>query len=257
MLYYPIIAGLVGAWSTNGNYSHGYLIPFISGYMVWTVIKDGKLSEPVSDNAGLFVLILGLCQFLAARVGSEYFLQRASMITVLLGLLWYLAGRKLTKNLTYPVLYLLFMIPFPAIVWDRIAFPMKLLASYLAVRTIGLMGISVLREGNIIYLPNTTLEVADACSGLRSLMSLLALSAAFVFFSHNTKPRKLLLLFSAVPIAILTNIIRLTLTAALAGKYGEEIAQGFMHQFSGWLVFLLGLAMLFGMNGILSRSKGS
>lgn len=255
IVYYPVIAKLVVDWGINDNYSHGYLIPFIVGYMIWSIRKDLKNLQPVPSNLGLPLLILGLGQLIVARVGSEYFLQQTSMILVLFGLLLFLMGRKFTKRVFFPIVYLFFMIPFPAIIWDKIAFPMKLFASYLAVKVIGLLVIPIFREGNILHLANTTLEVADACSGLRSLTSLLALSAALVFFTDHSRLKKWLLFFSAAPIAILTNILRLTVTAVLASKYGEKVAQGFLHEFSGWLVFMLGLAMLFGVNALLSVGK--
>jgi exosortase len=252
ILYSPVIAKLVVDWGIDDNYSHGYFIPFIASYMIWSIRKDLKNLQPVPSNLGLPLLILGLGQLIVARVGSEYFLQQTSMILVLFGLLLFLMGKKFTKKVFFSIVYLFFMIPFPAIIWDKIAFPMKLFASYLAVKVIGLLGIPIFREGNILHLANTTLEVADACSGLRSLTSLLALSAALVFFMDYSRFKKWLLFFSAVPIAIVTNIARLTVTAALASKYGEKVAQGFLHEFSGWLVFMLGLAMLIGVNVLLS-----
>lgn len=255
LLYYPVITKMVADWGIDDNYSHGYLIPAIVGYMIWSIRKDLKDIQPAPINLGLVLLICGLCQLLVARVGSEYFLQRTSMILVLFGLSLFLMGKKFTKKASFPMAYLFFMIPFPAIIWDKIAFPMKLFASYLAVKVIGFIGIPIFREGNILHLANTTLEVADACSGLRSLTSLLALSAALVFFTEHSKFKKWLLFLSAVPIAILTNIIRLTVTSGLASKYGEKVAQGFLHEFSGWLIFLLGLAMLMGVNTLLSVQK--
>ncbi|MEW5948564.1 MAG: exosortase A [Thermodesulfobacteriota bacterium] len=253
LLYYPVITKLVSDWGIDDNYSHGYLIPFITGYMIWSIRKDLKKIEPTPGNLGLVLLVPGLCQLLVARVGSEFFLQRTSMILVLFGLSLFLMGKKFTRKVSFPIAYLFFMIPVPAIIWDKIAFPMKLFASYLAVKVIGLIGIPIFREGNILHLANTTLEVADACSGLRSLTSLLALSAALVFFTGHSTFKKWLLFLSAVPIAILTNIIRLTVTAGLASRYGEAIAKGFLHEFSGWLIFLLGLAMLMGVNALLSQ----
>jgi len=130
---------------------------------------------------------------------------------------------------------------------------MKLFSSSIAERAIHALGISVLREGNILILASTTLEVADACSGLRSLTSLLALSAALAYLSSHTRWKKWLLFISACPIAILVNIIRLVLTAGLASRFGEAVAQGFLHEFSGWLIFLLGLAMLVSTHSLLSK----
>ena len=145
------------------------------------------------------------------------------------------------------------MIPIPAIIWNSFAFPMQLFASSVTETVIRAFGIPVYREGNIINLAETTLEVVDACSGLRSLTSMLALSAAIAYFSNLPITRKWIIFLSAVPIAIFVNVVRLTATAALASRYGSEVAQGFLHDFSGWLTFVFGLAMLLGINTLLTR----
>jgi len=182
-LYYHVIAGMVHDWEVNKNYSHGYLIPFITGYMIWNIRKELLEIEISPNNWGALLILAGTGQLIVAWVGSEYFLQRTSIIVILFGITLFLAGSKFAKKLSIPLLYLIFMIPIPAIIWNKFAFPMKLFASYIAVHVVNAIGISILREGNILYLASTTLEVADACSGIRSLTSLLALSAAFVFLS--------------------------------------------------------------------------
>jgi exosortase len=244
---------MVKDWQINDNYSHGYLIPMIVGYMIWTTRKKFEGLKISPNNWGVILIFIGFCQLIISRIGSEYFLQRISMIIVLFGILLYLIGKSLTKELLFPVLYLIFMIPIPAILWNKIAFPLKLFASFLAAEIINSLGITILRRGNILYLANMTLEVVDACSGLRSLTSLLALSAAFTFFTNHAKSKKWLLFLSAIPIAILTNIFRLTMTAGLASKYGEKIAEGFLHDFSGLMVFLIGLLLLYFFHIFLSK----
>ncbi len=256
-LYYKIFIGLVDDWSTNDNYSHGFFIPLISLYMIYTVrskLRECKI-QPV--NWGLFFLVLGLGQLLVATTGSEFFLQRTSMIPVLLGLVLFMFGLCYTKRLLLPVCYLLFMIPLPAILWNKIAFPMQLFSSGLTENVVHMIGIPVLREGNILHLAETTLEVVDACSGLRSLTTMFALSAALAWFSSYSLPKKWILFVMAAPIAVFANIVRLTSTAILASKYGSEVAQGFLHEFSGFVTFFIGLAMLVGVNTVLARVKRS
>ncbi|MGA1863744.1 MAG: exosortase/archaeosortase family protein [bacterium] len=255
VLYYPIILSMVMDWKINDNYSHGYLIPAIAGYMIWSIRKEFEDLKIGPNNWGIIVIFVGLFQLIISRIGSEFFLQRLSMIVVLFGIFLFMAGKPITKKFSFPILYLIFMIPIPAILWNKIAFPLKLFASFLATNIINSLGITILRRGNIIYLANMTLEVVDACSGLRSLTSLLALSAAFAFFTKHSKFKKWLLFLSAVPIAILTNIIRLTLTAGFASKYGEKVAEGFLHGFSGMMVFFLGLLLLFFFNVFLSKKN--
>jgi exosortase len=188
-----------------------------------------------------------------AYIGAELFTMRVSMIIVLLGLVIYMAGWQFAKHLSLPIAYLIFMIPLPGIIWNKIAFPLKLFATKISTALIQWLGIAVYREGNIIHLSNTTLQVVDACSGLRSMTSLLALSAAFALITSNTTSRKWLLFFSAIPIAIFVNVIRLTTTAILSEHFGNQVAQGFLHKASGILIFTLALILLFGVHTLLLK----
>lgn len=243
-LYYPVLTYLVHDWSTNDNYSHGFFIPLISGYMVYALREElGRITVRPA-NWGFIVLLAGLGQLYVARVGSEYFLQRTSLIIVLLGMVLFLWGRELTKKLLLPIGYLLFMVPIPAIIWNKIAFPMQLFSSAVTERVIQAIGLPVFREGNVLHLAQTTLEVVDACSGLRSLTTMFALAAALAWFSDFATWKKWLLFFAAAPVAIFANIVRLTATAGLASFYGEKVAQGFLHDFSGLFTFVFGLALL-------------
>ena len=243
-LYYPVLTSLVHDWSTNDNYSHGFFIPLISGYMVYALREElGRIAVRPA-NWGFIVLLAGLGQLYVARVGSEYFLQRTSLILVLLGMVLFLWGRELTKKLLLPIGYLLFMVPIPAILWNKIAFPMQLFSSAVTERVIQAIGLPVFREGNVLHLAQTTLEVVDACSGLRSLTTMFALAAALAWFSDFATWKKWLLFFAAAPVAIFANIVRLTATAGLASFYGEKVAQGFLHDFSGLFTFVFGLTLL-------------
>ncbi len=253
VLYYPVLAKLIQDWGVDDNYSHGYFIPFIAAYMVWQRKEDLAAANKKGSPWGLVLVFLGLAQFVLAWAGSEYFLQGTSMVVVLFGVVLFLWGPTLTKIVWVPVAYLALMVPLPAILWNKIAFPMKLFASKVAADVIQAMGYTVLREGNILTLPNTVLEVADACSGLRSLTSLLALSAAMAYLAPMAAWKKWLLFLSAAPIAVVCNVLRLIGTAVLARHYGAGVAEGFLHTFSGWLVFLLGLAMLGGVYALLRR----
>ena len=253
--YYPFIVTMINDWNENDNYCHGYLIPFISVYMIFSCRRKLEEVDITPNNWGLLVIAIGLVQLVVAKIGSEFFLQRTSMIIVLFGLSLFLLGKELTKRISVPVLYLVFMIPIPAIIWFKLALPMKLLASILSEWSIGAMGIPVLREGNILHLAECSLEVVDACSGLRSLVSMLAISAALAYLSKNTCLRKWLLFLSAIPIAISVNIVRVTVTAGLANRFGEEVANGFLHGFSGWLLFTLGIMMLISVYVVLSKNS--
>jgi exosortase len=239
----------------NDNFSHGYFIPLISGYMIFSLRRELQ-EEPLRPvNWGGLLILLGLGLLLAASIASTFFMQRFSLLLVLWGLSLFLFGPGYGKKLLVPIAYLIFMIPIPAIIWNKIAFPMQLFSSGLTEDIIRLFGVSVYREGNVLVLPQTSLEVVDACSGLRSLTTMFALSAALAWFAQCSAWRKWLLFLSAVPIAVFVNIVRLTATALLASRYGEKVAQGFLHEFSGMLVFVVGLVLLWGTYVLLGSEK--
>jgi exosortase len=244
---------MVHDWSIDDNYSHGYLIPFIAAYMIWTIRKELNEVAISPSDWGLIFIAWGILQLAVAQIGSEFFLQRTSLIITLFGIVLFLLGKEFTKKITVPLLYLVFMVPIPAVIWNKIAFPMKLFASYIAANIIDGIGITILREGNILHLTSTTLEVADACSGLRSLTSLLALSAACAYILPLRTINKFVLFFSAVPIAIAVNIFRLVFTAVIAEHFGAQIADGFLHEASGIVIFVIAFILLFLVYSILSK----
>jgi exosortase len=252
-LYHHVIFELVQDWSSNDNYSHGFLVPLISGYLIWQNREKISLFEAKPSNIGLLFLLISLFFFIVAHIGAELFTMRFSMLLVLWSLALSFFGWHVAKIVSLPIAYLLFMVPIPAIIWNKIAFPLKLFATQMAVGLIKILNITVYSEGNIIFLSNTTLEVVDACSGLRSLTTLLALSAAFAIITDHTRLKKFILFLSAVPLAILLNIVRLSATAVLAKHFGPQVAQGFLHEVSGIVVFLLALILLFMFNKLLLR----
>ena len=253
VLYFPVFQKLISDWNVDPNYSHGFFIPLLSAFMIWMQRGSLARARKTPSNAGLLLLLLGLMQFIVAWVGSEYFLQGTSLILVLLGSVLFLWGWSVTRLCLVPLLYLVFMVPLPAIIWNKIAFPLALFASKVSADAVSTMGLSILREGNILILPNITLQVVDACSGLRSLTTLLALSAFIAFISDHGASKKWILFLTGVPIALVSNIIRLTGTAILARHFGSKVAHGFIHDFSGWVVFVLGLVMLLGVNVVLTK----
>lgn len=240
-------------WTLDDNYSHGFLIPFISAYLIWQ--NKAKLSKtpPRPSTTGLFFLTGGLALFLVANLGAELFTMRFSMLIVLLGLVFYMAGWQFVRILLLPLGYLIFMIPLPGIIWYKIAFPLKLFATGMAARLIQWLDVPVYSEGNIIHLSHHSLEVVDACSGLRSLTSLLALSAAFALITNHSKSGKSILFLSAIPIAILINVIRLVGTALLSQYHGVQVAQGFLHGAGGALVFVLGFILVYTVHLLLQK----
>jgi len=250
-LYYPVVSHLLDSWQANPDYSHGFFVPLIVGYMVyrrWGELK-GIACEP--NNWGIVILLLGLIQLTLGIIGAEHFLQSTSLIVVAFGIILFLAGLKMARTMTVPLLYLMFMIPLPAIIWNNFAFSLRLAASKIAVTCMHAMGMTVLREGNMIYLPTASLEVVDACSGMRYLVSLMALGALFAFMSNYSTWKKWTLFLSSIPIAIVSNIVRLVVVVLMVQAYGEDAALGVTHTFSGIIVFFIGLVLLLLMNKLL------
>jgi exosortase len=254
ILYYPVILHMISDWSNDDNYSHGFLVPLIAGYMIWLEKDYLKNIKSNPSTLGFIVLIFGMGIFIIGNIGAELFMMRFSIIVTIFGLVIYIFGNIVGRKIALPVLYLVFMIPLPAILWNQVSFPLQLFAAKLSANAIMAFGIPVLRHGNILELSNTTLEVVDACSGLRSLTSLLALSAAFAYIAPlKKKSDKLVLFLSAVPIAVGVNILRLSITAIMAQYIGPESAQGFLHDFSGFLIFFVALSLLFGVFSIMKK----
>jgi exosortase D (VPLPA-CTERM-specific) len=243
-LYFKVVPDMVRDWAKDDNYSHGFLVPFIAGYFLWLRWPSLKDQIVRPNGFGLVVVVLGGTQLLVAWLASEYFTMRSSLIVVLAGLVLFWFGRDILKRMALPLGYLIFMVPIPYIIYDMIAFPLKLFITKASVGFLKLVGVIVLREGNIIMFPTTTLEVADACSGIRSLMSLLALAVAYAFFVQTSNVRRWIIIVAAVPVAIATNALRVIVTGILAQWWGVRAAEGFFHEFAGIVVFLLAIVLL-------------
>lgn len=253
--YATVLVGMAGQWSEDPNYSHGFLVPVISGWFLWQR-KDELLAAPVKPaNSGLAVLLFGMVMLVAGIAGTEFFTMRTSFIVVLTGIVLYWFGWEVLKVAALPLGFLVFMVPLPYIVYDAMAFPLKLFVAKFSVGALKEMGILVWRDGNIIQFPTLTLEVADACSGLRSLMSLLTLSVAYAFLFLKPLWTRLLIVLLVIPVAIFTNMLRVIVTGVLANSYGAGVAEGFFHEFAGMAVFVLAMVMLVGA-GVVMRKFG-
>lgn len=254
-LYWEIIYEMVMDWYIDPNYSHGFLIPFISGYILWQRKDTVKAVLSTPSNFGLLILVAGLSIYLVGDLSGEYFTMRMSMLIVLAGAIIFTFGTGTYLAVLFPFLYLIFMIPLPYIIYDSIAFPLKLLVSNVSVYFLSFLGVFVLREGNIIYLTETTLEVADACSGIRSIISLLALSTAIAYLTQRGWIKRTILIIIAIPIAIVVNAVRVIGTGILADKYGAAVAEGFFHEFAGLLIFGIAIVLLLLAAFLLSKMK--
>ncbi len=251
-LYYQIIFYMVKDWYNDSNYSHGFLIPFISAYIIWKNKEKISRIKIKGDSLGFLVILIGLLLYILGTTGAEFFTMRFSMIPVMIGIVYCLCGREMTKNVLVPVGFLVCMIPIPAILFNIVAFPLKLFAANIATNVIQFLSIPVVRDGNIIHLADMTLEVADACSGIRSLMSMIALGVAYAYLFQNGVIKRLILVLFIVPITIAANVARVTGTGILSHYVGSVAAQGFFHEFAGIFVFLVAFAMFIAVGAILS-----
>jgi len=244
-LYSPTLIHLVAQWWSDPNFSHGFFVPLFSGFVIWQERSRLRALSPHPSWSGLLFLALGLCMLIVGQMGAELFFSRLSLLIVLAGLIVLFFGWNFFRALLLPWAFLLLMIPIPAIVFNQITFPLQILASKVASTTLPWMGVPVLREGNVIVLPAMALEVAEACSGIRSLMSLTTLTVIYGYLMERRAGVRVLLAVASVPIAVAANSLRIVGTGLLVQYWDPQKAQGFFHEFSGWLIFVVSLVMLY------------
>jgi len=253
VVYWEMFVRLIDAWIVDGNYSHGWLILPIAAYFAWER-RDRLAALPVKASwLGLVVFAGGLALLVAGFLGAELFTTRISLVITLVGMIAFLFGWAHVRTLAFPLAFLLLMIPLPAIIFNRIAFPLQLLASRFGESCISAANIPVLREGNVLVLANTSLEVAEACSGIRSLVSLITLGLVFGYFADERLWVRSLIVLSTIPVAIISNGARVAGTGILAHFYGASAAEGFFHEFSGWVVFIAAFLMILALQRIIVR----
>jgi exosortase len=252
-VYYPIFWGMILDWYNDENYSHGFLVPIIAGYFLYVRWSDIIELQPKASYIGLPIFMFGLVMLVLGWVGVEYFTMRSSFIVLLAGIILFLYGWEVFKLTAMPIGFLLLMVPIPYIIYDSVAFPLKLLVTDISVFTLKSLGVVVWNQGNILMFPNTVFEVADACSGIRSIMSLIAVGFAYAFLIQIGMLKKFILIFSAIPIAVIVNCLRVVITGILAQYWGAKAAEGFFHDFAGMAVFGVGMAMLIAFGEIIRR----
>ena len=256
LMYADVLVRLQQQWYDEPDYSHGFLVPIVVGYLVWERWERLRVLKTESDIRGLFLLVFGLLALIVGSLGAELFFQRFSLIMVIAGLVLFLLGKGFLRALLFPIACLFFMIPLPTIVVNTVAFPLQLFAAKTAAFCLLNFGIPAMREGNLIVLAGTTLEVAEACSGIRSLQALMALGTIYAYFSQDVMWKRLALIALSVPIAIIANAFRVTGTGLLAHYWGTEAAEGFYHTMSGWLIFVVAFLLLVACGLVLSRMRG-
>ena len=278
-LYGMVLTKLGRDWWTDPNYSHGLLVPFVVGYMLWTKRESlRRAPQHASLRWGGAAVTCALLALWAGAAGAELYTQRLSLVLMLAGVVVYFWGFHILRLTLVPLALLVMAMPVPAIVFNKVAFPLQLFASRCAVWAMRLFDIPVLRQGNVIELllrgaqETKKLEVVEACSGIRSLMTLVTLAVVFAYFTRPKSKedgtggsflggiksygfwRSIIPVASAVPIAILTNALRVSGTGVLAQYYGTEVADGFFHTFSGWVIYITATLLLLAVGWLFDRT---
>jgi exosortase len=244
-VYYRVLVKLVTDWWQIPDFSHGFLVPVFAAYLIWMKRQTLLNTRLAPSWSGVAVVALGLAVLVLGVYGAELFLARISLLILLAGIVLSFGGWPLLKELRFPLLVLSLAIPIPAIIFNQITFPLQILASKLASALLPLVGVPVLRDGNVIELPAMKLEVAEACSGIRSLMSLFTLAIFYGYFLEKSLVRRVVLAAASIPIAIAANAVRIFGTGVCVQYWDPDKAEGFFHEFSGWVMFVVSLACLF------------
>src|SRR5437773_12031854 len=244
-LYSSRLARLAVQWWQDPNFSHGFFVPAFSLFLLWNDRSRLSALRPKPSCWGLPLVVVGLCLLLLGDLGAELFLSRSSLLVLIAGLVIFFLGWNYFREVFFSWVFLVLMIPIPTIIFNQITFPLQLLASKIASGLLPLAGVPVLREGNVIGLPLMQLEVAEACSGIRSLLSLATLAIIYGYVMESRVLIRVFLALAAVPIAVAANSLRIVGTGLLVQYWDPEKAEGFFHVFSGWLIFVISLVMLF------------
>jgi exosortase len=247
ILYADVLTKLLLAWRTDDNYSHGFFIVPIALYLAWERRDQLAAASARPSSLGLLIVLASAVVLAAGVLGAELFLTRISLVGMLGGIVLFMFGWRHLRILAFPLLFLVLMIPLPAIIFNKIAFPLQLLASRAGEFALSSVDIPVLREGNVLVLANTSLEVAEACSGIRSLISLLTLGIVFGYLADSRAWVRTIVALSTIPVAVVSNGARVAGTGIAAHRFGPAAAQGFFHEFSGWAVFVVAFAMMLGL----------
>ncbi|MGH9325816.1 MAG: exosortase/archaeosortase family protein [Terriglobia bacterium] len=250
-LYLGIFHRLVDQWWSDPNYSHGFFVPLFSAFVVWKDHKRLSALKSQPSSSGLLVMVFSLVLLVFGSLGAEIYLSRVSFLFLLAGLVIYFKGWRYFRAVIFPWAFLFLMVPPPTLVMNLVTIPLQFLASDLATWFLRVFNVPVLQSGNVLQLSNMSLEVVQACSGIRSLISLGTLAIIYGYLMDSRNSMRVLLAFAAVPIAVLANGLRIMGTGLTGLYWDPSKAQGFFHEFSGWVIFVLSLIALFILHAIL------
>ena len=253
--YAPILQRLVNQWISDEDMGHGFFVPAVAGYVAWQRRQELLAASPKPSIWGLALILFAAFQMILATLGAELFLARTAFIESLVGAILFLRGWQALKILGFPLFLLVFMVPIPSILYSRITFPLQIFASRVAEFSLSLIGIPVLRDGNVLELASQKLSVVEACSGIRSLLSLTFLSLIYAYFFDSKLWMRAFMLCATIPIAIVANASRVTITGILS-EINKEYASGVYHSLSGWVVFMVAFVLMVLVHQITNRVYG-
>ena len=253
LLFLPVLTDLVAQWFNDENMGYAFFVPLVAGYVIW-LDRARILETPVKPCWPALALVAwGFLQMLLGLLGALSVLSRTAIVVTMVGVVWTIAGTAMVRALLFPIFLLFFMVPIPLYVYQRMTIPLQNLATNLAAFGLDTLGIPVSQDGNVLTLPDQhSLDVVEACSGIRSLLSLTFLSLAYGRLFETRTWVKIALVLATVPIAIACNAARITLTGILT-EYKPEIAEGIYHAFEGWVIFMFELAALLIFHRLLAR----
>lgn len=259
-LYASILARLFLQWvgpNRDPNFEHGIFVPLFALFVLWQDRKKLETIVPAPSWTGLPLVVLSLLMLILGVLGAELFFSRVSLLILLAGLIVLFQGWALFRAVLFPWTFLILMIPIPNLILQQVTFPLQLQAARLATGLLELVGVPVLRQGNVIVLASIPLDVAEACSGIRSLLTLVTLAIIYGYLTETRKWVRVVLAVAAVPIAVAANSFRIFGTGLLVQYWDPDKAEGFFHAFSGWLIFVVALIMMFAVHRAISLLWGS
>lgn len=243
-VYYRELYSMSLIWAAKKEYSHGFLVPLISAYIIWTKRQELRNAIVSPEWKGLAVLIIGVFLYIAGNVAFEPFLRQISFIVTIIGLIYLLLGKEMLRLLFFPVGYLIFMIPLPYIVMNSVAIRLRLIDATVTFKVLRFFGMPIFQDGANLELPNISLSVADLCTGILSLVAIITLSVFYAYMTQRHIVSRLALVFIAIPVAVVSNMFRLIMTVWLAYVYGQRALSSAIHEFHGTANFLINVAML-------------
>ena len=252
-LYGPVLTQMVIQWWQDPDYGDRFVVPVFVGYVLSQRRHKLRQVSLEPNNFGFPLMLGAIGLLLVGTLGAELFVSRSSLLFLLGGILLFFAGWKMLSAVAFPLAFLALMIPLPALIYNQVTFPLQLLASRLASNSLELLGIPVLREGNVLVLPNYSLEVVEACSGIRSLMSLIALAVAYGYFVEQRLWARITLVVMMLPIAVASNALRVVGAGVVTYFWGPQYAEGFFHFFQGWLIFVSAVGCMLFVHWFLSH----